>query len=257
MSYLKRVYLDKKDCYIDTNSLEIKGDTRHYLCNVLRVKNGDTFLGFDGSGCEYEVSISCCTKKIIVGIIKNLSQIKDIELPFHLTLFQSVPKSDKMGFIIREVSQLGISRVVPVISQRVVGVTLNERLKSKTERWRKISAASSSLAGRRFVTEISSPVDFKETLKLDIDILILFWEGQKGFLRKELSKHIINKKFSSVGIFIGPEGGFSSEEVELATQNGVIIASLGQRILKVETASVIATSIIIYELENSLSEMDS
>jgi len=246
---MKRIYLDTKDCSINDESIHIAGDTCHYLLNVLRMRQGDVFLGFDGMGKEYEIKVCRCEKKSITGTITSLIQTAKTELSFKMTVFQSIPKGNKMDFIVREISQLGVKRIVPVISSRVIGSFSEEKTVYKIERWEKIAVASSSVAGRVLVTEIGKPVSFKTALESPTDISILFWEGATELLRKVVKKYTcIN--FVSVKIFIGAEGGFSDGEVEMASHYNTEIASLGNRILKVETASVIATALTIYELEN-------
>ncbi|MCK9266058.1 16S rRNA (uracil(1498)-N(3))-methyltransferase [bacterium] len=249
---MRRIYIDKKDCFKKDNSISITGDTHHYLHNVLRIKPNMFFIGFDGTGDEFEIQILSCEKRNVSGIIKKLIATQNRETPFEVTLFQSIPKGSKMDFIIKEASQLGLKKIVPIISQRVVGFDSKEIPVKKIERWKKIAIASSSVSQRRFVTDIDTPTFFKDALTKDMDISILFWEDSKVLLREVLNESV-KKTFFSVGIFVGPEGGFSVEETDMALRTGVKIASLGKRILRVETASIVATAITVYELENNIS----
>ncbi|HNS33060.1 MAG TPA: RsmE family RNA methyltransferase [bacterium] len=247
---IKRIYLDKQDFNMDSGNISFKGDTCHYISKVLRMRKGDVFYGFDGSGKEYKIEICGCGKRMAEGTIIDSKQVSGTELPFELTLFQSIPKGNKMDSIIGDISQLGVQRIVPVFSRRVIGLFSEGKAASKIERWKKISAASSSVSGRQMITEIGDSTTFSEALEFKTDISLLFWEEKAENLRKAIRKPA-GKEFMSVKIFVGPEGGYTEEEVEKARSCNVSIASLGKRILKVETASVIAAALTIYELENS------
>jgi 16S rRNA (uracil1498-N3)-methyltransferase len=244
--------------YIGNNSLRIKerlifgGETYHYLKNVLRFKNGDRFIGFDGSGKEYEIEIFKIGKNEITGKIVEEKELYSTELPFYLNLFQCIPKGEKFDFIIREATQLGVNKIVPVISKRVIVKIDKEKIKSKLRRWQKIAEESAKVSGRTFVPEIKELVKFEECVKEEKDFGLIFWEGERDFTIKDFIKEIKGKeiKGKKINVFIGPEGGFDEEEIEIAKKNNFFTLSLGKRILKVETASVVAIGILIYELEN-------
>jgi len=246
---VKRIYLDIKDCRFDNGLIFITGDTFHYLARVLRMGRGDVFSGFDGTGKEYLVELGNCEKKHITGTITSSHEISQGELPFGVNVFQSLPRGNKMDFIVRELSQLGVKKIVPVVSRRVIGPLSKEKVRARGQRWKKIAAASSGVSGRQFITEVENCRSFTEAFSAGADFSILFWEGERKFLR-DILKSCPAKESLSVNIFIGPEGGFEDEEVEYARCHGSAIASLGSRILKVETASVVASALTIYELEN-------
>jgi 16S rRNA (uracil1498-N3)-methyltransferase len=247
---MKRVYLDRSDCNIFEQKIHIEGGTFHYLRKVLRMKTGDVFSGFDGTGTEYTIQIGAAEDVSFEGELLESKKRFDIETPFNLHLFQSIPKSGKMDSIIRDVSQLGVKKIVPVISKRVIGNFPAERISRKTERWRKIASESSRISGRELVTEISEVMRFEDAVKTPSDVSIIFWEGSTTFLKQIIQKLPAIKTNALVKIFVGPEGGYTEEEVSLAERCGAMTASIGKRILKVETASVIAAALTIYELEN-------
>ncbi|MCX8083034.1 MAG: 16S rRNA (uracil(1498)-N(3))-methyltransferase [bacterium] len=249
---MRRIYLDPADCEKKYDSISIKGSTFHYLSNVLRMKEGDIFIGFDGSGIEYEISIKEVENKNIKGIILNINKIRDIEPAFDIYLFQCIPKSNKMDKIICEVSQLGVKKIFPVVSSRVVPQITKENILHKKGRWRRIAVDSSKVAGRDVIMEIEAPVKFDEAIKLPADLKIIFWEKADISLRTAINNLQRLKEGASINIFIGPEGGYTDEEVCLAEEYKAISVSMGKRILRVETASVIAVALTIYELENKL-----
>ncbi|MFN4227623.1 MAG: RsmE family RNA methyltransferase, partial [Candidatus Ratteibacteria bacterium] len=125
-------------------------------------------------------------------------------------------------------------------------------IENKIKRWNKIAEEASKISGRVFVPEISELSNFEKSIREEKDIGIIFWEGERNRTIKDIIKEIdkdkiINKK---INVFIGPEGGFDEDEIKLAIENNYLPTSLGKRILKVETASVISIGILIYELEN-------
>ncbi|MCM8785377.1 MAG: 16S rRNA (uracil(1498)-N(3))-methyltransferase [Candidatus Omnitrophica bacterium] len=248
---MRRVYLGN-DCLNLKDRFYIKGETFHYLKNVLRMKEGDIFIGFDGSGMEYMIEIEKIENKEILAKILEEKEIYSCELNFDIQLFQCIPKGDRFDFIIREVTQFGVKRIVPVISKRTIVKISEEKIEKKIKRWNKIAQEASKISRRTFIPEISNLSDFEKCIKEEKDIGIIFWEGEKERTIKDVIKEIDKEKsiIKKINVFIGPEGGFDEDEIKLAIENGYITTSLGKRILKVETASVISMGILIYELEN-------
>jgi len=248
---MKRIYLDGNDCDISQKKIRVRGDTFHYIRKVLRMKCGDVFSGFDGTGFEYTVRICAWEEDFLEGTILESKNVADTETPFNLQLFQSIPKGGKMDFIIRETSQLGVKKIVPVISRRVIGSLTTERSSRKTERWRRIAAEASKVAGRKCITEISEVMKFEDAVGMKSDLSIFFWERAVTPLRRTIQNISLPGTDALIRIFVGPEGGYTEEEALLAHHCGAVQASIGRRILKVETASVIASALTIYELESS------
>lgn len=251
MASLRRIYLGN-ECVKLKNKFLIKGETFHYLKNVLRMSEDDEFIGFDGSGIEYKIKIFEIKKREIYGEIIEEKRIFDIEPPFSLNLFQSLPKGEKFELIISQTTQLGIKRIVPVISRRVIVKIPEEKIENKVRKWKKIAEEASKVSGRGIVPEIFKPMKFQDCIKEEKDLGIIFWEGERERNIKDIVKNlskesVYNKK---INVFIGPEGGFDEEEIEIARKYGYFTTSLGKRILKVETASVVGIAILIYELEN-------
>jgi len=245
---MRRVYIGN-ECVIEEKKVRIKGEKKHYLANVLRLKEGDEIIGFDGGGMEYKLKLTKIGKNEIEAIVKRKEKVCSVETPFEVILFQSLPKGQKMDFIVRETTQLGVKKIVPVISRRVVPFLDREKRKKKIDRWKKIAAESSRVSGRSFVPEIGDFIDFSEAVKIKTDYSIIFWEGEKRSLKEVLEEiSPISPEFS-IKVFIGPEGGYEEEEIEMAKKNMIVSASLGKRILRVEIASVVATALVIYEFE--------
>jgi len=247
---MRRIYLNRNECLIENKKITIEGDTYHYLKNVLRAKEGYSFSGFDGSGKEYIVEISKIGKNFLEAVILKKTEKYDVETSFDLYLFQSIPKGKKIEEIIEGTVQLGIKGIYPIISKRTVVNIPKDKVENKIRRWKKISEEASKVSGRTVIPEVFPIMKFEEAVKIRKDIGFIFWEGEKRILRDVIGKNInfspINKK---IHIFVGPEGGFDEEEIILAKNNKFFIASLGKRILKVEIASIVATALTIYEIE--------
>lgn len=247
---MRRIYLNQNECLIENEKIIIEGETYHYLKNVLRAKEGYSFSGFDGSGKEYIVEISKVGKNFLEAVILKKMGRYDVETPFDLYLFQSIPKSKKIEKIIEGTVQLGIKGIYPVISKRTVVNIPEDKVENKIKRWKKISEEASKVSGRIVIPEVFPVIKFEEAIKIKKDIGFIFWEGERKILRDVIGEKInfspMNKR---IHIFIGPEGGFDEEEIILAKNNNFFISSLGKRILKVEIASIVATALTIYEIE--------
>lgn len=248
---MRRIYLDPTDCEKKDNYIYIKSASFHYLSNVLRIEEGDTFLGFDGSGIEYTILIVKVEKKSIKGEILKTKKITEIEPIFNINLFQSLPKGSKMDKIIDEVGQLGIKKLYPVISCRVIPQIKEENIINKRRRWKRIAAESSKIAGRDFVMDVESPINFKDAVRIPADVKLIFWEKATLPLITCIRNLSKLKEGTFVNLFVGPEGGYTDEEISLAREYGALSVSIGKRILRVETASVIAVALTIYELEDT------
>ena len=248
---MRRIYLENENIVSGDKSIKLSGSVFHYLKRVLREKEGNEFIGFDGMGKEYKIQIRKIAGNYMEGVvIEEVEKVFETEPPFNIILCQSVPRINKMDFIIREITQLGVRRIVPVLSDRVVPVLNEEKIKKRTMRWKKIIQEASRISKRTITPEISPVVTFKNAVKMvQSDFTLIFWEGETIPV-KEAMKFIPEGKNFSVKIFIGPEGGYTEEEVNLAKESGAFSVSLGKRILKVETAAVVATAIVLYELGN-------
>ncbi|MDD5723716.1 MAG: 16S rRNA (uracil(1498)-N(3))-methyltransferase [Syntrophales bacterium] len=218
-----------------------------YLRDVLRLKEGDRLILFDGVGHEYKAVIKDLSSRAVhLDVITK----EDIRLPeTRITLAQSLPKGSKMEFIIQKATELGVSRIVPFISSRSIPRLTGDRATGKAARWRKVAVEASRQSGRGDVPEVSEIVSFDEMLRsADGDALrIILWEAEA---QRGIREILTDKRYAEVNGFciaIGPEGGFSWEEIEKARQGGFLSASLGRLILRTETAPLAVLSIIQYE----------
>ncbi|NLP00344.1 MAG: 16S rRNA (uracil(1498)-N(3))-methyltransferase [Clostridiaceae bacterium] len=234
---------------IQNDKITLEGDDLKHLRQVLRLKPGDTIHVFDGSGVEYEAVIFSLEKFRAIAEIKAVFQA-ETEPQTRVTLFQGLPKGEKMDLIIQKSVELGVHRINPVITNRTV-VKLNESdSKKKTERWSRIAREAAKQCRRAYVPEVTEPITFDEALRKAEPFgaaLLLYENEAKKCLKETLKCYNINK-IRDIALFVGPEGGFAHQEVEDCANLGYDIVSLGKRILRVETATISVLSIIMYEM---------
>ncbi len=244
-------FVDKEkragDCYYITDS-----DFNH-IKNVLRMNVGDSFLvSEDGiSNLCFIEAINSDT--IVAKIIKENYQ--DTNLPIKIVLFQGMPKSDKMELVIQKCVELGVDSIVPVEMSRCVVKIEEKKKKSKQARWQAIAESAAKQSKRNIIPQIEEIVSYKQALKKaqELDVVLVPYENKDGMkATKEALSGI--KSGMSVGIFIGPEGGFDEKEIENAVETGGKTISLGKRILRTETAAITAVSMCMLYAEMELGE---
>lgn len=235
---------------IDGENAYVTGSDVNHIKNVLRMKESDEIKLSTGDGLLYTAKISEFLPDRIVCRIIDCEGDKS-ELPAKIVLFQGLPKKDKMELIIQKAVELGVSEIVPVMMKRtIVKLEDNKKEQKKLERWRTISLTAAKQSGRAIVPEVSDFITFNEAVKQakGLEYNLIPYENEKGMERaRELIKELKDKK--SIGIFIGPEGGISEDELELAINAGAKPISLGNRILRTETAGLALVSVIAFEID--------
>ena len=235
---------------IDGENAYVTGSDVNHIKNVLRMKESDEIKLSTGDGLLYTATISEFLPDRIVCRIIDCEGDKS-ELPAKIVLFQGLPKKDKMELIIQKAVELGVSEIVPVMMKRtIVKLEDNKKEQKKLERWRAISLTAAKQSGRAIVPEVSDFITFNEAVKRaeGLEYNLIPYENEKGMDKaRELIKEVKDKK--SIGIFIGPEGGIAEDELELAINAGVKPISLGNRILRTETAGLALVSVIAFEID--------
>ena len=231
----------------------ISGADHNHIKNVLRMKVGDTILiSANGKSdlCEIE---TIDNDEIIAPIIEE--DYQNTELPLQIHLFQGLPKSDKMELIIQKAVELGVYSITPIEMKRCIVKLDDKKKKSKQTRWQSISESAAKQSKRNLIPEINETISYKAALDAakELDLLLVPYENEDGILStKEALKEL--KKAKSVGIIIGPEGGFDEGEIEAAKNAGGRIISLGKRILRTETAAITAVGMCMLYTEMSEDE---
>ena len=235
----------------DTEVMIIGSDVNH-IAHVLRMKIGEKIVVSDGNGASYCCAIQEIGRDAVKAALLD-GQVSDSELPVEITLFQGLPKSDKMELIIQKAVELGASRIVPVEMARCV-VKLDAKKKSaKTARWQAIAESAAKQSGRSVIPTVGAVMTFADALceAEKLDMLFVPYEGADS-VRAFRDKLDGIRPGMRIGIFIGPEGGYETSEVEEAKAAGGEIVSLGKRILRTETAGIAALSICMFYMESNI-----
>lgn len=208
--------------------LVLDADARKYLTKVLRLAAGDEVVIFDGRGTEIEA-------RLVNGGELSLGRRRAVALPaVAITLLQAVAKGDRMDLVVQKTTELGVTRIVPVLAARSVARP------ERAARWQTIAREAARQSGRADVPEVAVPVPLETALATSAEVRFVLFEGERArSLRRELpgTAH-------SVALLVGPEGGFTPAEVESAEKHGFRPVGLGPRILRTETAAIVAVALV-------------
>ena len=236
--------------WIRENKIFMQGSDVNHIRNVLRMKPGEDVRVNDGRGKTYLCCISSYEEQTaVLDILKELDS--DTELPSRIILFQGLPKGDKMEWIVQKAVELGAYSIVPFAAKRSVVKLDEKKAAKKRARWQLIAKGAAEQSGRGIIPEVSTVRTFAEALGMagELDVVLIPYELEEGM--KETVRILEEiAPGQSVGIFIGPEGGFEEEEVERAKAAGAHAVTLGKRILRTETAGLTTLSVLMYHLES-------
>lgn len=235
---------------IEGNKIVITGTDVNHIKNVLRLNKGEKIVICDGQGQDYYCIIDNVAKEQVIVVVEE-KQKANTELRTKIYLFQGLPKKDKMELIVQKAVELGVYEIIPVKMKRTIVKIDNEKKEmAKINRWQTIANEASKQSRRGIIPNVHSLVTYKEAINMakDLEYVILPYELAENM---EYTRKIIEEasKCSSIGVFIGPEGGFDEEEVSLAQQMGFKSITLGNRILRTETAGLTTLSMLMYNIE--------
>jgi len=230
---------------IEKGILRIGGSEVRHIRRVLRLKQGDGLVVFDGSGKEYEGTIIEEGPSFVVMMIQN-TLLSKRESPLEITLAQSLVKGEKMDYLIQKATELGVKEIIPFFSSRSVPLLEKSGRLKRYHRWERIAIEASKQCGRGVVPKIGPLQDFSEMLQMASSefLRLILWE-KEGASVKEILKE--SRQKIKIFFIVGPEGGVSNGEIEHAKRAGFIPINLGKRILRSETASLCFLSILQYE----------
>lgn len=234
---------------IDGVEIRIHGTDVNHMKNVLRMKPGELMEISDGTGARYLCELK--TFEAEQALLQIIDVWKDdVELASKIYLFQGLPKGDKMELIVQKAVELGVYEIIPTVTKRSVVRLDEKKAGKKVQRWNAIAESAAKQAGRGMIPQVRDVMTLPGALAYarSLDVRLIPYEKAEGM---ETSRRVISgiRTGQSVGVFIGPEGGFETEEVEQAAAVGVESISLGRRILRTETAGIAVLSILMYHLE--------
>lgn len=231
----------------DGDIATLTADEHHHLRNVLRIRTGETIRLMNGEGTSY-------LARVLDTKMEGATQAQILSAEFHaprlpsLTLFQGVPKHDKMELILQKTTELGVTRIVPMHAER----SLQKPSQNRCERWQRVIISATKQCGRAWLPELSPPQKFEACLAQvkQFALSLLCCENERERHIKTVLRHHEGQgqDAASIAIFIGPEGGFSAEEVNAAAENGCIPVTLGPNILRTETAAIASVAVVYYQM---------
>jgi len=232
---------------IRDNLIEIDKEQTHHIEKVLRLKNGDYLELFDGAGNEYICRIHGNRNGLILAEIEK-HYFRANQPAAQVVLAQGIAKGEKMDYVIQKAVEIGVYAIIPFVSERTVVILNEQKARQKVSRWQNIAREACKQSGRNVIPEIKPIVKLPQLMNYVQDKrAVMLYEGEKNIgLRDILIKYKDSLNVQSLTVMVGPEGGFSPAETELAQNNNVILAGLGSRILRTETAGLVAASIILY-----------
>lgn len=233
------------------NGFQISGKDHNHICNVLRMQVGDTFLvscGGTSSLCRLQ---RIEEERVEAEIIEEAH--RNTELPVRFYLFQGLPKGDKLELIIQKTVELGVAGIFPVEMSRCVMKLDEKKKKARRERWQSIAESAAKQSKRNVIPDVFDVLTYKQAMAkaAEMDLFLVPYENERGMVETRQALARI-KPGMSVGILIGPEGGFDEKEIALAREAGAAIISLGARILRAETAAVTAVGLGMLHVEMNL-----
>ncbi len=236
---------------IKDNKIEIIGTDVNHIVNVLRMRKEDKVQINNLSTSENYIAeiIEYSNERILCKIIEKIASKSETSID--IELYQGLPKADKMELIIQKTTEIGVKKIIPVSMERCI-VKLDEKDSiKKVERWQKISEVAAKQSKRDIIPKIENPLKIADLYNKiqEYDLFIVCYEEENTKTLKEVLRN--NKGVKKIGILIGPEGGIDITEIQKLKENGATIVTLGNRILRTETAPIVIASNIIYELENN------
>ncbi len=247
---------------IQSGSISFPPDLAHQIASVLRLHPGESVMVLDGRGHEYEVELTLVERGQASGRVLS-QRATASEPPIRLTLYLALSRREKFEWMLQKCTEVGASAFVPVITSRTLVQDERDPAK-KLERWERILREAAEQSHRGRIPELHPPLRFEAALQAAArhPLRLIPWEGEQSVtLRQALRSypHPLREgpgvgpgqEIGTAAVFIGPEGGFSEDEILLARQSGFQPITLGPRILRMETAAVVAAALLIYEIENS------
>ena len=228
---------------VEGDFVEINGEDARHIALSLRMKNGEHLVLCDGKGREADAVIrEAFPESVVLDVVERKDSAAEPKT--EVVLYQALPKFDKLEYIVQKSVELGVSKIVPVLTSRCISRPDEKTMKKKLERLRKISDEAAKQSGRGKLPDVGEMLTFKNAvLKMcEAETPIFFFEHAEYPLREIMEK----REGGTISMMVGSEGGFSDEEAAFAAEHGALIASLGPRILRCETAPVAALSAIMY-----------
>ncbi len=244
-----RFFIDKKQ--IRNDAIFISGSQARQIHQVLRLRPGDKISVLDNEGWEIEVELQATRPNLVNG--RKIKRWRvDSEPQVHLTLYQSRLKQDKFEWILQKGTEIGVAAFVPTITERSV-IRQTTLKNNKLVRWQRILCEAAEQSGRGLIPTLAQPIDFATAVQEagSSHLALIPWTGEKAMDIASIVAHTRQRAaqpLRSIALFLGPEGGFSTSEVQTAQAAGIKAVTLGPRILRAETAAIVTATLTLHEL---------
>jgi len=231
-----------------TKTVLIVGDDASHIIRSLRMKEGDSLVVCDMARVEYDCKIASVGDTVTAEVLSE--RASSSEPPYAATLYQALVKGDKFDTVVQKAVECGVSRVVPVLTDRCIVRLTKKECAKKVARWQRIADEAAKQCGRGILVKVEDLMTFKEALEdaSRADLALFCYEGEEERSLKSALEGM-EKAPDTVSFFIGSEGGFTAKEAETARERGLISAGLGARILRTETASSFVLACLSYQFE--------
>ena len=222
---------------IGSDKVQISGEDARHMAKSLRLSVGDEIVLCDGKGWDYQGTIETMDDEVTIRIVSK-EETKS-ETHAKVTLFQALPKGDKMELIIQKSVELGVNEIVPILTSRCISRPDPKSMKKKIERYNKIALEAAKQSGRGIIPKVTELLTLEQAVKrLPKQSIVLYENGGQRL------RELVGEQTLDLGVFVGSEGGFSMEEIEFLRHYQVLPATLGERILRCETAPICGLSVI-------------
>jgi 16S rRNA (uracil1498-N3)-methyltransferase len=210
---------------------------------VLRLRRGDHVILTEGGRREYEVQITAISANALTATVVG-DRVPPEEPDVHLTLYQSLIRANRFDLVLEKGTEIGVSRFVPLLTARSVVQENGEPVSSRSERWQRIIVEAAEQCGRGRLPSITSPQPLEEALRAASGLKIMAWEAERATALVAQLRGL-SERPRNVSLFIGPEGGFEVREIDLARENGCLPVTLGPRVMRSETAGIVAAALVL------------
>ncbi len=232
------------DGTLKARKITLSGDLAHRLARVLRLRRGDKVVLTEGGEREFEVELTGVSANAVTGVVTG-DRPSPPEPAIEVVLYQSLIRPNRFDIAIEKGTELGVARFVPVINARS---QIDEASQGRAERWGRLVVEAAEQCGRGRLPALDPPLSFEEALAGAPGALIVPYEAERA---NRLADYLraLPERPQTVSLFIGPEGGYSDEEIALARDSGAALVTLGRQVLRSETAGVVAAAIVLHTLD--------
>jgi 16S rRNA (uracil1498-N3)-methyltransferase len=240
----RRFFVDAS--VLRARSVTITGDLAHRLARILRLRRGDEVILTSGGPREYMIRLDGVSANAITGVVID-EHPAPAEATVEVVLYQSLIRPNRFDLALEKGTEIGVARFVPVINAR--SQVTEEASSARSERWRRLIIEAAEQCGRGRLPTVADAQPFEDAVRTAPGLKIVPWEAERH-ARLSSYLHSLPERPRTVSVFIGPEGGYTDDEVALARESGAALVTLGRRVFRSETAAIVACGIILHELDH-------